>query len=71
MNEVLKSISSYMVNSTRGTSGADLIKEAGGGIVAVEIEYRLGLFGFLPGSATKAKGALNAGLREHVSQISE
>lgn len=26
-------------------SGADLVTEAGGGIVAVEIEYRLGIFG--------------------------
>lgn len=26
-------------------SGSDLIPEAGGGIVAVELEYRLGVFG--------------------------
>lgn len=26
-------------------SGTDLITEAGGGIVAVELEYRLGIFG--------------------------
>lgn len=26
-------------------SGADLVREAGGGIVAVELEYRLGIFG--------------------------
>lgn len=28
-----------------GESGDDLIREAGGGIVAVEVEYRLGIFG--------------------------
>lgn len=26
-------------------SGSDLITEAGGGVVAVELEYRLGIFG--------------------------
>lgn len=29
---------------TAGQDGADLVKEAGGGIVAVEVEYRLGIF---------------------------
>lgn len=28
-------------------NGADLVREAGGGIVAVELEYRLGIFGEL------------------------
>ena len=36
---------SYVEFSTAGMSGADLVHEAGGGIVAVEIEYRLGIFG--------------------------
>ena len=27
--------------------GADLVREAGGGIVAVELEYRLGVFGMI------------------------
>lgn len=30
----------------------------------VVIQYRLGLFGFLPGAEVKSGGALNAGLRE-------
>ncbi len=31
--------------------GADLVREAGGGIVAVEVEYRLGIFGKICTSA--------------------
>ncbi|KAI0685456.1 cephalosporin esterase [Cytidiella melzeri] len=52
----------YVALSTSGQSGDDLIAEAGGGIVAVTFDYRLGVFGFLPGSQVKQKGALNAGL---------
>jgi len=52
----------YVSLSTLGMDGADLVREAGGGIVAVEVEYRLGIFGFLPGAEVKKKGALNAGL---------
>ncbi|KAF8150917.1 Alpha/Beta hydrolase protein [Crassisporium funariophilum] len=42
--------------------GNDLIREAGGGVIAVVVQYRLGLFGFLPGAKVKQGGALNAGL---------
>ncbi|KAF8869965.1 alpha beta-hydrolase [Infundibulicybe gibba] len=42
--------------------GNDLIREANGGVVAVIIQYRLGVFGFLPGTKVKEGGALNAGL---------
>ncbi len=31
----------YVSLSTSGMDGADLVREAGGGIVAVEVEYRL------------------------------
>jgi carboxylesterase type B len=50
--------------SGRGSpyNGNDLIREAGGGVVAVVIQYRLGVFGFLPGEKVKEGGALNAGL---------
>ena len=44
--------------------GDNLITEAGGGLVVVNMEYRLGVFGFLPGTQVKEKGALNAGLRK-------
>lgn len=43
--------------------GDNLITEADGGLVVVNMEYRLGVFGFLPGTEVRKKGALNAGLR--------
>ena len=55
--------SSYVALSTAGMGGDNLITEAGGGLVVVNMEYRLGVFGFLPGQEVKEKGALNAGLR--------
>ena len=45
-----------------GTNGNDLIRKSGGNVVVVIIQYRLGLFGFLPGQKVKDGGALNAGL---------
>lgn len=42
--------------------GNDLIRESGGKAVVVIIQYRLGLFGFLPGQKVKDNGELNAGL---------
>ncbi|KAJ7216250.1 Alpha/Beta hydrolase protein [Mycena rebaudengoi] len=42
--------------------GSDLIAQSNHGLVAVMIQYRLGLFGFLPGTEVKKNGALNAGL---------
>lgn len=44
--------------------GNDLILQAGGKVVVVIIQYRLGIFGFLPGTKVKGHGALNAGLRK-------
>ncbi|KAF5360988.1 hypothetical protein D9756_005145 [Leucocoprinus leucothites] len=40
----------------------DLIREAGGQVVVVVIQYRLGVFGFLAGQKVHDGGALNAGL---------
>lgn len=48
-------------------SGNDLVREAGGGVVAVLIQYRLGVFGFLPGEKVKEGGALNAGLCKYLN----
>ena len=45
-----------------GTNGNDLIRKSGGNVVVVIIQYRLGLFGFLPGQKVKDGGAMNAGL---------
>jgi carboxylesterase type B len=52
----------YIAGSAVGFSGNDLIRESGGDVVAVVIQYRLGVFGFLGGQKVKDGGALNAGL---------
>ncbi len=60
---------SYVAGSANGFSGPDsyngndLVRESGDGVIAVVIQYRLGLFGFLAGKEVKANGRLNAGLR--------
>ncbi|KDR78758.1 hypothetical protein GALMADRAFT_137768 [Galerina marginata CBS 339.88] len=56
---VLGSASGFLATSFNGN---DLIRESGEGVVVVVIQYRLGLFGFLPGQKVKDGGALNAGL---------
>ncbi|KDR83230.1 hypothetical protein GALMADRAFT_221149 [Galerina marginata CBS 339.88] len=52
----------YVKGSATGLDGNDLVRESGEGVVVVIIQYRLGLFGFLPGQKVKDGGALNAGL---------
>ncbi|KAF7327297.1 COesterase domain-containing protein [Mycena kentingensis (nom. inval.)] len=52
----------YLGGAASSFNGADLIKQSNNGIVVVTIQYRLGVFGFLPGTAVKQDGALNAGL---------
>ncbi|KAK0441068.1 Alpha/Beta hydrolase protein [Armillaria borealis] len=52
----------YVAGSASTFDGNDLIRESGNGVVAVIIQYRLGLFGFLAGEVVKANGRLNAGL---------
>lgn len=44
--------------------GKDLLPISGNGVIVVTVQYRLGVFGFLPGQKVKAGGALNAGLCE-------
>ena len=56
----------YIEGSVSGLNGKDLVREAGGGVVAVFIQYRLGVFGFLAGEKVKEGGALNAGLCEYL-----
>lgn len=48
-------------------NGNDLIRQAGGGVVTVIIQYRLGLFGFFSSQKIRDDGALNVGLREYTS----
>lgn len=56
---------------TDAYNGNDLIKESGNDVVVVVIQYRLGLFGFLAGEATKREGALNFGLcKSSVTRVS-
>ncbi|KAJ7599342.1 Alpha/Beta hydrolase protein [Mycena floridula] len=52
----------YLPPGTEIQQGDDLVHESGNNVVAVVIQYRLGLFGFLPGEAVRKGGALNAGL---------
>ncbi|KAL5513502.1 hypothetical protein ACEPAH_3901 [Sanghuangporus vaninii] len=52
----------YVAGGMTQTHGSDLIREGQGHVIAVEMQYRIGLFGFLAGSQVKDKGALNAGL---------
>ncbi|KAI0688126.1 cephalosporin esterase [Cytidiella melzeri] len=59
----------YVLGNTQGESGDTLISEAGGGIIVVNMDYRLGVFGFLPGSQVKEKGALNAGLLDQQAAL--
>ncbi|KAJ7149819.1 Alpha/Beta hydrolase protein [Mycena crocata] len=52
----------YVTGAANRFNGDDLIRQSKGRIVAVIIQYRLGVFGFLPGAAVNRDGALNAGL---------
>ena len=45
LSGLLLCASSYVAGTEAGQSGDDLIAEAGGGLVVVNMEYRLGVFG--------------------------
>ncbi|KAJ7616846.1 alpha beta-hydrolase [Mycena polygramma] len=52
----------YLAGQASPYNGEDLIDQSNRGLVVVTIQYRLGVFGFLPGAQVKGNGALNAGL---------
>ncbi|KAJ6577861.1 Alpha/Beta hydrolase protein [Mycena capillaripes] len=52
----------YLGGAANSFNGEDIIRQSNRGVVVVIIAYHLGVFGFLPGSAVKQNGDLNAGL---------
>ncbi|KAJ6577951.1 Alpha/Beta hydrolase protein [Mycena capillaripes] len=52
----------YLAGQASAYNGEDVINQSNRGLVVVIIQYRLGVFGFLPGAKVKENGALNAGL---------
>ncbi|KAF8168680.1 Alpha/Beta hydrolase protein [Mycena galopus ATCC 62051] len=52
----------YLAGAASSFNGEDIIAQSNRGVVVALIQYRLGVFGFLPGTAVKENGALNAGL---------
>ncbi|KAJ7275934.1 alpha beta-hydrolase [Mycena rebaudengoi] len=52
----------YSVGASSQFRGSDIINQSNRGVVVVIVQYRLGLFGFLAGSAMKKHGTLNNGL---------
>ncbi|KAG1739930.1 Alpha/Beta hydrolase protein [Suillus paluster] len=52
----------YIEGAANLYNGENLIMESNHGVITVVLQYRLGLFGFLPGEAVKEGGVLNAGL---------
>lgn len=56
----------YGTGGASAYSGQDIVKESDYSVIIVIIQYRLGVFGFLPGSEVRANGTLNVGIREYV-----
>ena len=58
-------------NNGRSTSypGTELIETSNGGLIYVQIQYRLGVHGFLSGSTVQEDGTGNAGLLDQRAAI--
>ncbi|KAJ7863934.1 Alpha/Beta hydrolase protein [Mycena olivaceomarginata] len=54
----------YLNGASYQYRGTDIINQKNRGVVAVVQQYRLRIFGFLPGTAVKQNGTSNAGLRD-------
>lgn len=52
----------YATNSNANYNGTEVIQASGQGIVFVNFNYRVGLFGFLASEEVRQNGDLNAGL---------
>lgn len=52
----------YITGNATSEDGTQLVSRSQGTIIYISIQYRLGAYGFLAGSAVRADGALNAGL---------
>jgi carboxylesterase type B len=52
----------YVVGSSTTNPGDALVNRSNGNIIYVQLQYRLGMFGFLGGSQIAQNGVRNAGL---------
>ncbi|KAL0948801.1 hypothetical protein HGRIS_008931 [Hohenbuehelia grisea] len=52
----------YVLGSSEGFNGGNIVETSGHDVVVVTIQYRLGIFGFLSSGKIKTSGAPNAGL---------
>ena len=59
----------YTAGDTQTYPGDALVNASNGNIIYVSIQYRLGIFGFLGGSAIAEDGVLNAGLLDQRSAL--
>jgi carboxylesterase type B len=52
----------YVAGSSTSLDGTHFVSESSGSVIWVQIQYRLGPYGFLGGDAVQSDGTANAGL---------
>ena len=52
----------YAANTDQNFNGTDVIRASGNNIIFVQLNYRVGAFGFLASENVRKDGDLNAGL---------